>query len=129
MDRFKIDDVAKATGLTKRTIRYYEEIGLIKPPARSEGGTRLYTADDIEQLNNTLFTSYVMETSPYERGVTPGMYNFVRWMGAAIAPVLSGVIGHAVSAKAPFMVAMALALVAFLFLVWHKHEPSATKTV
>lgn len=48
---------------------------------------------------------------------------------AAIAPVLSGVIGHAVSAKAPFMVAMALALAAFLFLVWHKHEPSATKTV
>ncbi|OAO84425.1 putative multidrug resistance protein [Geobacillus stearothermophilus] len=57
------------------------------------------------------------------------MYNFVRWMGAAIAPVLSGVIGHAVSTKAPFMVAMALALVAFLFLAWRKREPSATKTV
>ncbi|MGG2989206.1 2Fe-2S iron-sulfur cluster-binding protein [Geobacillus stearothermophilus] len=83
----------------------------------------------VSGLNNALFTGYVMETSPYELGVTSGMYNFVRWMDAAIAPVLSGVIGHAVSAKAPFMVAMALALVAFLFLAWRKREPSATKTV
>lgn len=82
----------------------------------------------VSGLNNALFTSYVMETSPYERGVTSGMYNFVRWMGAAIAPVLSGVIGHAISAKAPFMVAMVLSLVAFLFLAWRKRETSTTKT-
>ncbi|ADU92878.1 MFS transporter [Geobacillus sp. Y412MC52] len=82
----------------------------------------------ISGLNNALFTSYVMETSPYERGVTSGTYNFVRWLGAAIAPVLSGVIGHAISAKTPFMVAMALALIAFLFLAWRKRETSATKT-
>ncbi|OQP05669.1 MFS transporter [Geobacillus sp. 46C-IIa] len=75
-----------------------------------------------------MFTNYVMETSPYERGVTSGMYNFVRWMGAAIAPVLSGAIGHAISAKTPFMVAMALSLAAFLFFAWRKREPSATKT-
>ncbi|AST00612.1 MULTISPECIES: MerR family transcriptional regulator [Geobacillus] len=66
MDRFKIDDVAKATGLTKRTIRYYEEIGLIKPPARSEGGTRLYTAEDIERLKNIVAAREVLGFSLQE---------------------------------------------------------------
>ncbi len=51
----------------------------------------------ISGLNNALFTSYVMDVSPYERGVTSGAYHFVRWLGAAITPVLSGFIGHSVS--------------------------------
>lgn len=50
MDTFKIDDVAKESGLTKRTIRYYEELGLLFPPDRSEGGMRLYTRKHIERL-------------------------------------------------------------------------------
>jgi MFS transporter, ACDE family, multidrug resistance protein len=82
----------------------------------------------VSGLNNALFTSYVMDISPYERGITSGMYNFVRWMGAAIAPVLSGVIGHSVSAKAPFMVAMVLTLIAFAFLSLRKQQPSVTQT-
>ena len=53
-------------------------------------------------LNNALFTSYVMDISPYERSVTSGVYNFVRWLGGAIAPILSGIIGHAVSPQSPF---------------------------
>ncbi|MNR02191.1 HTH-type transcriptional regulator YfmP [compost metagenome] len=51
MDKFKIDDVAKESGLTKRTIRYYEELGLLFPPERSEGGMRLYTRKHIERLS------------------------------------------------------------------------------
>lgn len=43
-------------------------------------------------LNNALFTSYVMDISPYERSITSGVYNFVRWLGGAIAPILSGII-------------------------------------
>ena len=35
-------------------------------------------------LNNALYTSYVMDISPYERSVTSGVYNFVRWLGGAI---------------------------------------------
>ncbi|MFC5530225.1 MerR family transcriptional regulator [Cohnella yongneupensis] len=50
MDKFKIDDVAKESGVTKRTIRYYEEIGLLSPPERSNGGMRLYTREDIDRL-------------------------------------------------------------------------------
>jgi MerR family copper efflux transcriptional regulator len=36
--------------LTARSIRYYEELGLLEPAARSEGAYRLYDADDIERL-------------------------------------------------------------------------------
>lgn len=50
-DRYKIDDVAKECGLTKRTIRYYEEIGILDSPQRTEGGMRLYTRHHIERLN------------------------------------------------------------------------------
>ncbi|MDD9266567.1 MerR family transcriptional regulator [Paenibacillus sp. GCM10023248] len=50
MTKYKIDDVAKEVGLTKRTIRYYEELGLLEAPERSEGGTRLYAREHIEQL-------------------------------------------------------------------------------
>jgi DNA-binding transcriptional MerR regulator len=46
----KIQEVAAALGLTARTIRYYEEIGLLTPAARSEGDYRLYDADDLERL-------------------------------------------------------------------------------
>lgn len=49
-DYFRIDQVAIRTGLTKRTLRYYEEIGLLPPPTRTEGGYRLYSEADILQL-------------------------------------------------------------------------------
>ncbi len=51
---YKIDDVAKECGLTKRSIRYYEEIGLISPPERSEGGFRLYSDLHIERLKKIM---------------------------------------------------------------------------
>ncbi|RUS45161.1 MerR family transcriptional regulator [Cohnella sp. AR92] len=51
---YKIEQVAKKVGLTKRTLRYYEELGLIPPPHRSEGGFRLYTDDHIERLNKLI---------------------------------------------------------------------------
>ncbi|GAA4880826.1 MerR family transcriptional regulator [Paenibacillus vulneris] len=52
--KFKIDDVAKECGLTKRTLRYYEEIGLLPPPERSEGGIRLYTQEHIDRLKRLI---------------------------------------------------------------------------
>jgi len=42
--------VATELGLTARSIRYYEELGLLKPAARSEGAYRLYDDDDVERL-------------------------------------------------------------------------------
>lgn len=46
----RIDAVAERTGLTKRTIRYYEQIGLLSPWGRSEGGFRLFTQADVSRL-------------------------------------------------------------------------------
>lgn len=45
----RIQEVADQVGLTARSIRYYEEVGLMRP-ARSIGSYRLYDADDIERL-------------------------------------------------------------------------------
>ncbi len=49
-DRVQIGDVAEQTGLSLRTIRYYEEAGLVAPSQRTTGGFRLYTDADIERL-------------------------------------------------------------------------------
>ncbi|MGD8190441.1 MFS transporter [Brevibacillus ginsengisoli] len=68
----------------------------------------------VSGLNNALFTSYSMSISPYERSITSGAYNFVRWLGAGIAPVLSGVLGQIVSARSPFIFACVVALIAFV---------------
>jgi MerR family transcriptional regulator, repressor of the yfmOP operon len=46
----RIQEVAATLGLTARTIRYYEELGLLTPAARSEGDYRLYDEDDVERL-------------------------------------------------------------------------------
>ena len=46
----KIQEVAAETGLTARSIRYYEEVGLLAPAARSEGAYRLYDTSDLERL-------------------------------------------------------------------------------
>ncbi len=46
----RIQEVAAETGLTPRAIRYYEELGLLAPAARSDGAYRLYDAEDLERL-------------------------------------------------------------------------------
>ncbi|MDO8670255.1 MAG: MerR family transcriptional regulator, partial [Dehalococcoidia bacterium] len=48
----QIGEVAESTGLTHRTLRYYEEKGLLKPPSRMEGGFRLYTEDDVQRIKH-----------------------------------------------------------------------------
>jgi DNA-binding transcriptional MerR regulator len=46
----RINEVAAETGLTTRAIRYYEEMGLLEPAARSDGDYRLYDASDLDRL-------------------------------------------------------------------------------
>ena len=46
----QIGEVAERTELSLRTLRHYDEIGLLQPSARSEGGFRLYTDDDVDRL-------------------------------------------------------------------------------
>lgn len=47
---FHIGAVASRTGLSLRTVRYCEEVGLVRPSGRSEGGFRLYTEADVQRL-------------------------------------------------------------------------------
>ncbi len=46
----RIHEAAAETGLTPRAIRYYEELGLLRPAARTDGAYRLYDDDDLERL-------------------------------------------------------------------------------
>ena len=47
----QIGEVAQALGINPKTIRYYEEIGLIPKAARSAGGYRLYEQTDFDRLS------------------------------------------------------------------------------
>jgi DNA-binding transcriptional MerR regulator len=46
----RIGEVAERTEMSFRTLRHYDEIGLVTPSARTEGGFRLYTEDDIARI-------------------------------------------------------------------------------
>lgn len=50
MELLKVGTVARRSGVTVRTLHYYEEIGLIEPRARSPSGHRLYGREAIERL-------------------------------------------------------------------------------
>jgi DNA-binding transcriptional MerR regulator len=49
-----VGDVAQQTGLTIRTLRYYDEIGLLRPSLHTEAGYRVYTATDLGRLQQVL---------------------------------------------------------------------------
>ena len=48
--RLRIGQVATRSGVTPRTIRYYEELGLLPASDREQGKHRTYTEADIERL-------------------------------------------------------------------------------
>jgi MerR family transcriptional regulator, repressor of the yfmOP operon len=50
----RIGQVAERTGTTPRTIRYYEEIGLLPVPGREPGSHRVYDETDVERLQELL---------------------------------------------------------------------------
>ena len=47
---WKVGELARRTGLSVRTLHYYDEIGLLSPSRRTEAGHRLYTAGDVVRL-------------------------------------------------------------------------------
>ena len=50
LDLIKIGDFAKLAGTNLRTLRYYEELGLLTPASRSSGGFRYYRVEDLDRL-------------------------------------------------------------------------------
>jgi DNA-binding transcriptional MerR regulator len=50
----RVGAVAERLGVSPRTIKYYEELGLVQPEARSPGGFRLYGEEEVERLERIL---------------------------------------------------------------------------
>jgi DNA-binding transcriptional MerR regulator len=53
-DQQQIGELARSLGITTRTLRLYEQLGLIDPPQRTEGGIRYYTKEDIRRIKFVL---------------------------------------------------------------------------
>ena len=50
-----VHEVAKLAGVSVRTLRYYDQLGLLPPASASEAGYRLYNGDDLKRLQRILF--------------------------------------------------------------------------
>lgn len=49
-DLVHIGAVAERTGLSLRTLRHYDDVGLVQPSGRTQGGFRLYSGSDVDRL-------------------------------------------------------------------------------
>jgi DNA-binding transcriptional MerR regulator len=56
---YTIGKLSKNTGVTVRTLDYYDEIELIKPSSKTEGGHRLYSEEDVMRLERVLALKYM----------------------------------------------------------------------
>lgn len=56
---YTIGKLSAKTGVTVRTLDYYDEIGLIKPSTKTDGGHRIYDNEDIMRLERVLALKYI----------------------------------------------------------------------
>lgn len=52
--RYRIGQLSRLSGLTERTIRYYDELGLLKTKTKTQGGQRLYSDSDLIYLKRIM---------------------------------------------------------------------------
>lgn len=55
MSEYSVSELAGLAGVSVRTLHYYDEIGLLRPSARSASGYRVYNHDDLLRLQQILF--------------------------------------------------------------------------
>lgn len=55
MSHYTTGELANRSGISVRTVQYYDKKGLLTPSAKTEGGRRLYTQSDLERLEVILF--------------------------------------------------------------------------
>lgn len=76
-------------------------------------------------INNTLITQAVMTVSPAERPIASAGYNFVRWIGGAIAPFLAGQLAERINPHVPFYVGAGALLLGLAVLVTRRKHLSS----
>ncbi len=59
MKHHKIKDISQMTGLSIRSLQYYDDIGLLKPAQRSESGYRLYSEQDLIRLQQVVTLKFL----------------------------------------------------------------------
>jgi MerR family transcriptional regulator, thiopeptide resistance regulator len=57
--RYRVGELASLTGVSVRTLHHYDQIGLLKPSAHSEGGYRLYSENELLRLQQILMLRYL----------------------------------------------------------------------
>ncbi|MFI6299879.1 MFS transporter [Nonomuraea sp. NPDC050790] len=80
-------------------------------------------------LSNTVFTESAMEVSDAPRPVASAGYNFVRWMGGALAPFLATKMGEELGIAVPYVVGAACCLVGMAILYGRRHHLTALRRV
>lgn len=80
-------------------------------------------------VNNTVFTEAAMEVSDAPRAVASAGYNFVRWLGAALAPFIAGKLGEEVSPALPYVVGAACCAIAIAVLASRRKHLSTLDEV
>jgi DNA-binding transcriptional MerR regulator len=60
VSHFRIGEAARRAAVTTRTLRYYQEVGLLQPSGATPGGNRLYSVGDVERLRRILELRDVM---------------------------------------------------------------------
>ncbi|GAA2314472.1 MFS transporter [Nonomuraea roseoviolacea subsp. roseoviolacea] len=73
-------------------------------------------------LNNTVFTESAMEVSDAPRPVASAGYNFVRWMGGALAPFVATRLGEEIGVTVPYAVGAACCVVGMAVLYARRHH-------
>ncbi|MBB5784119.1 MFS transporter [Nonomuraea jabiensis] len=73
-------------------------------------------------LNNTVFTESAMEVSDAPRPVASAGYNFVRWMGGALAPFIATKLGEELGVAVPYALGAACCLVGMAILYVRRHH-------
>ena len=68
-------------------------------------------------IANTLLTTLAIDLSPFSRSISSGAYNFLRWSGGAVAPVIAGVLADRLGLHAPFAIAAGVVSIAALIVL------------
>ena len=93
---YRIGELSAKVGLTERTIRYYEERGLLESVKRLDGGQRVYTDDDVRRLK-FIRKLKVLGLSLQEMHELEGMYKTERSNRAVLPRLIELLDAHLVT--------------------------------